>query len=205
MALMAWRLNIVVEGSSGRVEKLVLISMRILFSALKSVGESQAILCHQFLSIAGIIVFGGLLAPAEAEAILEDIRPTPLKVVGYGVGFIAASYALSEWEKTLQLVGVIGLGQTIYQRIATYENSEDFKQDVRVLLSPFRVGTMAFSWAAGKLEPNRIGLPTSPSSSDVQSRVLQAAAKHESQPSDSEESSQEFPVATANENTDTFE
>ncbi|GFY81282.1 rhodanese/cell cycle control phosphatase superfamily protein [Actinidia rufa] len=30
----------------------------------------------------------------EAEAILEDINPTPVKVVGYGVGFIAALYAL---------------------------------------------------------------------------------------------------------------
>lgn len=42
------------------------------------------------------------------------------------------------------------------------------------------------TWAVGKLETSRNGLPTSPSSTDVQSRVLQAAAKHESQP-DSEE------------------
>jgi hypothetical protein len=54
------------------------------------------------------------------------------------------------------------------------------------LLSPVRLGVQAFSWAAGKLENNRIGLPTSPSSSDVQNRVLQAAAKHESQPSETE-------------------
>ncbi|KAJ6951998.1 hypothetical protein NC653_041230 [Populus alba x Populus x berolinensis] len=40
--------------------------------------------------------------------------------------------------------------------------------------------------AAGKLENNRIGLPTSPSSSDVQNWVLQAAAKRESQPSETE-------------------
>ena len=56
----------------------------------------------------------------------------------------------------------------------------------RRLLSPVRLGVQAFSWAAGKLENNRIGLPTSPSSSDVQNRVLQAAAKHESQPSETE-------------------
>lgn len=122
----------------------------------------------------------------EAEAILEDIRPTPVQIVGYALGFVAASYALSEWEKTLQFVGVIGLGQTIYRRIAAYEDSEDFRQDVRLLLGPFKVGAVAFSWAAGIFEPNRIGLPTSPSSTDVQSRVQQAAAKHESQPSDSE-------------------
>lgn len=47
-----------------------------------------------------------------------------------------------------------------------------------------KVGAQAFTWAAGKLETNGIGLPTSPSSSDVQNRVLQAVAKHESQPSD---------------------
>ncbi|KAK1313282.1 hypothetical protein QJS10_CPA06g01475 [Acorus calamus] len=121
----------------------------------------------------------------ETEAILEDIKPTPLLVLGFGVGFVAAVYALLEWEKTLQLIGIIGLGQTIYRRVASYEDSEDFNQDVRLLLAPVRLGAQAFSWAAGKLEPNRIGLPTSPSSTAVQDRVLQAAAKHESQPSDS--------------------
>lgn len=69
---------------------------------------------------------------------------------------------------------------------------------IRLLLGPFKVGAVAFSWAAGKLEPNRIGLPTSPSSTDVQSRVQQAVAKHESQPSDREEaqeSSQDLSVS----------
>jgi hypothetical protein len=54
------------------------------------------------------------------------------------------------------------------------------------LLSSVRLGVQAFSCAAGKLENNRIGLPTSPSSSDVQNRGLKAAAKHESQPSGTE-------------------
>uniref|UniRef100_M4CGQ6 Rhodanese domain-containing protein n=1 Tax=Brassica campestris TaxID=3711 RepID=M4CGQ6_BRACM len=108
----------------------------------------------------------------EAEAILEEINPSPLQVAGV------------EWEKTLQLIAVIGLGLTIYQRLASYDDSEDFKQDVRQLFTPVKLGAQAFSWAAGKLETNGVGLPTSPSSSDVRSRVLQAAAKHESQPSD---------------------
>lgn len=56
----------------------------------------------------------------------------------------------------------------------------------RQLLVPVQLGGQAISWAAGKLESNGLGLSTSPSSSDVQSRVLQAAAKHESQPLDSE-------------------
>ncbi|KAL1559116.1 hypothetical protein AAHA92_09495 [Salvia divinorum] len=118
----------------------------------------------------------------EAEAILEEIKPTPLKLVGFGVGVAAAAYSLLEWETTLQFVGVIGLGQTILRRITSYQGAEDFQQDLRSLLAPVTLGGQAVSWAAGKLETNRNGLPTSPSSSDVQSRVLQAAAKLESQP-----------------------
>lgn len=143
----------------------------------------------------------------EAEAILEDILPNPLKVIGYGAGLIAGIYALIEWEKTLQFIGLIGLGQSIYRRVASYENSEDLKRDARLLLAPVKLGAQAFSWAAGKVEPNKIGLPTSPSSTAVQSRVLQAAAKHESQPSDTEET-QDSPRESAtpgNENLDLSE
>lgn len=77
----------------------------------------------------------------------------------------------------------------------------------RQLVIPVRLGGQAISWAAGKLETNSNGLPTSPSSSDVRSRVLQAAAKHESQPSDSEEL-QESPadsMTPVNENLDIAE
>ncbi|KAL8260644.1 hypothetical protein R6Q59_028597 [Mikania micrantha] len=123
----------------------------------------------------------------EAEAILEDI--TPLQVIGYGVGFLATAFALLEWETTLQLIAIFGLGQTIYLRVASYEDSKDFNRDVRQLLVPVKLGGQAISWAAGKLETNRNGLPTSPSSVNVQNRVLQAAAKHESQPPDESTSS----------------
>ncbi|KAJ4850552.1 hypothetical protein Tsubulata_028074 [Turnera subulata] len=122
----------------------------------------------------------------ETEAILEDLHPTPVQALGCGVGFVAALYAVLDWEKTLLFIGVIGLGQTISRRVTSYEGAEDFRQDVRRLLGPVRVGAQAFSWVAGKLETNGVGLPTSPSSSDVQSQVLKAAAKHESQPSDAE-------------------
>ncbi|XP_031391537.1 uncharacterized protein LOC116203765 isoform X2 [Punica granatum] len=47
----------------------------------------------------------------EAEAILEEINPSPLQVFATGMGFIAALYALVEWEKTLQIIGIFGLGQ----------------------------------------------------------------------------------------------
>lgn len=132
----------------------------------------------------------------EAEAILEEIRPSPVQVLGFGVGSIVALYATLEWEKTLQIIGIVGLGQTIFRRVASYEGPEDFKQDVRLLLAPVRVGAQAFSWAAGKLETNRIGLPTSPSSLDVQNRVLQAAAKHGSQPPDTEGIQEPSPEST---------
>lgn len=72
------------------------------------------------------------------------------------------------------------------------------------MLAPVRRGGEAILWAAGKLETNRNGLPTSPSSADVQSRVLQAAAKHESQPSDSEEV-QDSSRVSGNENVDLSE
>ncbi|PIN08058.1 hypothetical protein CDL12_19368 [Handroanthus impetiginosus] len=130
----------------------------------------------------------------EAEAILEEIKPTPLKLIGFGVGIAAAAYSLLEWEKTLQFIGVIGIGQTIYWRVTSYQDAEDLKQDMSSLLAPVSLVGQVISWAAGKLEPNRNGLPTLPSSSDVQSRVLQAAAKHESQPTDGEET-QDLPVS----------
>ncbi|CAI9757637.1 unnamed protein product [Fraxinus pennsylvanica] len=142
----------------------------------------------------------------EAEAILEDIKPTPLKLLGYGVGFFAAAYVLTEWEKSLQFIGVVGLGQTVYRRVASYENAEDFRRDMSLVLAPVQQGVEAILWAAGKLETNRNGLPTSPSSADVQSRVLQAAAKHESQPSDSKEVQDSSQVAVSgNENVDLSE
>ncbi|KAL9437254.1 hypothetical protein AB3S75_023164 [Citrus x aurantiifolia] len=143
----------------------------------------------------------------DAEAILEDINPSPVQFLGVGVGCFAVLYALLEWEKTLQFIAVIGLGQTIYRRVASYNDAEDFKQDVRLLLAPVRIGARAFSWAAGKLETNRPGLPTSPSSVDVQNRVLQAAAKHESQPADTEgiQDPSSESVASMNENVDLSE
>lgn len=73
-----------------------------------------------------------------------------------------------------------------------------------MLLAPVTFGAQAFSWVSGKLETNGIGLPTSPSSSDVQSRVLQAAAKHESKPSDSEDPSGDA-MASRNEKADLSE
>ncbi|XP_057797216.1 uncharacterized protein LOC131013180 isoform X2 [Salvia miltiorrhiza] len=135
----------------------------------------------------------------EAEAILEEIKPTPLKLVGFGVGVAAAAYSVLEWETALQFIGVIGLGQTIFRRIASYQGAEDFQQDLRSLLAPVTLGGQAISWAAGKLETNRNGLPMSPSSSEVQNRVLQAAAKLESQPPDTAET-QDLPQVGASGN-----
>nr|GMD29676.1 calcium sensing receptor, chloroplastic [Ipomoea batatas] len=81
------------------------------------------------------------------------------------------------------------------------------KQDIRLLFVPVKLGGQAISWAVGKLEKNGNGLPTSPSSTDVQSRVLQAAAKHESQPSDNEDIKDPSPgaMASVNESVDLSE
>lgn len=122
----------------------------------------------------------------DAEEILEAIKPTPTLVFGSLLGLSAVSYALLEWETTLQYIGVVSLGLTVYLRFSSYEGSEDFQQDLKLLLSPVKVGAEALSWASKKLEPNKIGLATSPSTSAVQDRVLKAAAKHESKPSDAE-------------------
>ncbi|XP_038884939.1 uncharacterized protein LOC120075529 [Benincasa hispida] len=132
----------------------------------------------------------------EAEAILQEINPSPVQVLGYGLGLAATLYALLEWETSLQIIGIIGISQTIYRRVASYENAEDLNKDFRLLFIPVSLGAQALSWAAGKLETNGIGLPTSPSSSDVQNRVLQAAAKHESQPSVDEGIQNRPPEAT---------
>ncbi|KAJ3678176.1 hypothetical protein LUZ60_001979 [Juncus effusus] len=126
----------------------------------------------------------------EAEAILEDIKPTPTLIAGYALGFSVATYALLEWETTLQIIGIIGLGTTLYRRFASYEDAEDFKQDLRLLIVPVKLGAQAISYVSSKLEPNKMGLATSPSTSAVQDRVLKAAAKHESQPTDSPSESQ---------------
>ncbi|KAL6614009.1 hypothetical protein ACP70R_036279 [Stipagrostis hirtigluma subsp. patula] len=125
----------------------------------------------------------------DTEEILEQIKPTPTLVLGSLLGLSAVAYALLEWETTLQYIGVLSLGLTIYLRFSTYEGSEDFEQDLKLLLSPVTVGAGALSWAVKKIEPNKVGLPTSPSTTAVKDRVLQAAAKHESQPSDAEDSS----------------
>lgn len=129
----------------------------------------------------------------EAEAILEEINPTPIQIIGSGLGLIAAGYAILEWERTLQLIGLVGIGLTIYWRVSTYNDSEDLKKDVRLLLAPVKMGAAALSWASGKLETNGNGLPTSPSSLDVQNRVLKAVAKHESQPPKPEETQDQPP------------
>ncbi|XP_078434130.1 rhodanese/Cell cycle control phosphatase superfamily protein [Wolffia australiana] len=122
----------------------------------------------------------------EAEAILEEIKPTPVSIIGYSLGAAASLYALFEWEKTLQLIGVIGLGQSLYRRFSSYQSSEDLKADLGRLLSPLTLGAQALSRVAGN-EESKLGLATSPSSTAVQDRVIQAAAKHESQPSDSDD------------------
>ncbi|KAE8728106.1 ion channel CASTOR-like isoform X1 [Hibiscus syriacus] len=115
----------------------------------------------------------------EAEAILKEISPSLVQVLGFGAGSVAAIYALLEWEKSLQLIGILGLALTVYRRVSSYESPEDLKKDI----SPCQIWSSGVFMGFRKLETNGIGLPTSPSS-EVQIRVLQAAAKHESKDSE---------------------
>ncbi|KAG6738553.1 hypothetical protein POTOM_058173 [Populus tomentosa] len=76
---------------------------------------------------------------------------------------------VSDWEKTLQFIAIFGFSQIIDQRVASYKALKILSK--MRFLSPVRLGVQAFSWAVGKLENNRIGLPTSSSSSDVQNQA----------------------------------
>ncbi|XP_061943591.1 uncharacterized protein LOC133667900 isoform X2 [Populus nigra] len=94
------------------------------------------------------LVQGGFQSWVKQGIQAKELKPETVLTI-LNEGFAAASYALLEWEKTLQFIAIIGLSQ----RVASYNGPEDFKQDVRL-------GVQTFSWAARKLENNRIGLPT---------------------------------------------
>ncbi|GLJ45555.1 hypothetical protein SUGI_0959060 [Cryptomeria japonica] len=140
----------------------------------------------------------------DTEAIIEETRPTPGAVFAVCVGIIAGINALLEWEKTLQLIGFIGLAQVVYRRISSYENSDDLKADIRAFLSPFQWATQGALRIAGKVQSKQLQLATSPSTTAVQNRVLQAAAKHSLISSELEQTQDQEPIsdlATASDNT----
>ncbi|BBN14979.1 hypothetical protein MPTK1_6g15980 [Marchantia polymorpha subsp. ruderalis] len=114
----------------------------------------------------------------ETEAIVEEVKPTVAGVVGVSVGLVAGTYALLEWERTLQLIGVIGLAATLYIRVESYESVEDVKADIQLLQKPFKSFIQAILLLTGQAEKGELQLATSPASSAVQGRMLQAAAKH---------------------------
>ncbi|MCO5596418.1 hypothetical protein L7F22_050480 [Adiantum nelumboides] len=127
----------------------------------------------------------------ETEAILDEVKPTPFGIGAAALGVFAGLYALFEWEKTLQFLGVICICQVLYMRLNSYENAEDAKDDLKLLLQPFSLVTQGIVWAAGAVEPSKLQLATSPSTSAVQDRVLQAAAKHGPLPSEADQEQQE--------------
>ena len=46
-------------------------------------------------------------------------------------GVILGAKALWEWEKTLQLIALIGITSSIYSRAQTYQSLDDVKADLR--------------------------------------------------------------------------
>jgi hypothetical protein len=47
----------------------------------------------------------------DTEELVDEVKPTPDGIFLACVGIVAGLYAAIEWEKTLQLLGVIGIGQ----------------------------------------------------------------------------------------------
>lgn len=127
----------------------------------------------------------------ETQAILDAVKPTPGGIAAATLGVFAGVYALIEWEKTLQLLGLVCIGQVLYTRLNSYNSVDDAKDDLKVLLRPFALATGGIVWVAGQLEPSKLQLATSPSTSAVQDRVLQAAAKHGPLPSEFDQEEQE--------------
>lgn len=120
----------------------------------------------------------------DTQAILDEVKPTPFGIASATLGLMAGIYALIEWEKTLQFLGLVCIGQVLYTYIKSYDTLDDAKNDLKLLLRPFSFATQGILWVAGMLEPSKLQLATSPSTSAVQDRVLQAAAKHGPVPSE---------------------
>nr|XP_024376873.1 uncharacterized protein LOC112282921 isoform X2 [Physcomitrium patens] len=136
----------------------------------------------------------------DAEEIVEEVKPTPDGIVLVALGTVAGIYAVLEWEKALQLLGVIGIGQAIYTRANSYESLEDAKADLRLLQKPFKSIGDRILWLVGQVQPATLQLATAPSTLAVQDRVLQAAAKHgplASELSEQDESGSEVDVETS--------
>ncbi|KAG6544283.1 hypothetical protein Mapa_014286 [Marchantia paleacea] len=131
----------------------------------------------------------------ETEAIVEEVKPTVAGVLGVSVGLVAATYALLEWERTLQLIGVIGLTATLYVRVESYESVEDVKADIQLLQKPFKSLIQGVFLLTGQAEKGELQLATSPASSAVQGRMLQAAAKHGPLASEMEQQEETSPTS----------
>ncbi|CAM6098725.1 unnamed protein product [Calypogeia fissa] len=122
----------------------------------------------------------------DAAALVEEVQPTTSGIVFVLLGSVAGVYALYEWERTLQLIGLLGVATSIYFRVSSYETVEDAQADLKLLQKPFTLLIQAIVWIGGLIEPKKLQLATSPVSSNVQGRVIQAAAKHGPNPSELE-------------------
>ncbi|PON83300.1 Rhodanese-like domain containing protein [Trema orientale] len=140
----------------------------------------------------------------EAEAILEDIKPSPVKALGYGAFYKTCIFREAEAiledikPSPVQALGYGASGRRHYNLLAFLALVRRFIGGL-LLMRMLKISDEMWGYClllldlelrhshglAGKLETNRIGLPIS-LSSDVPNWVLQAAAKRESQPSDPE-------------------
>ncbi|CAM6048352.1 unnamed protein product [Sphagnum compactum] len=114
----------------------------------------------------------------DTEDFIEEVKPTAEEVFLVCMGIVAGLYAAIEWEKTLQLIGVIGISQVVYSKAKAYDSFEDVKADFRVLQKSLSLAMQGLLRISGQAESGTLQLVTSPNTSAVQERVVRAAAKH---------------------------
>ncbi|GBG80379.1 hypothetical protein CBR_g30747 [Chara braunii] len=118
----------------------------------------------------------------EAEAIIEEseVKPTPVGIAAVALGFVAAGYALYEWEKSLQLIGLLGTIQRVSRKAPTETRCPVLGTAPRLILKPFLFMQQGLVWALARVESSEPVLATSPNILEVQGKVMSAAAKLDS-------------------------
>ncbi|KAI9377687.1 hypothetical protein POPTR_019G098950v4 [Populus trichocarpa] len=125
------------------------------------------------------LVQGGFQSWVKQGIQVKELKPETVLTI-LNEGFAAASYALLGLHICFLMDRLSITFQEQLPKMLKSSVSGRRPYNLLPSLASVRLGVQAFSCAAGKLENNRIGLPTSPSSSDVQNRGLKA----ESQPSE---------------------
>eukprot|EP00850_Spirogloea_muscicola_P019601 SM000195S05248 [mRNA] locus=s195:19393:24780:+ [translate_table: standard] len=103
----------------------------------------------------------------EAEAIIEDVKPTPLGVAGVTGASGLGIWGLLNWETSLEVIGLLVVGQALLRRVSSYESVDDVTQDLRRLTKPWSWAVQAFGAISGAVtsSASRLQLATNSASS----------------------------------------